>query len=64
MGIFSFFSFIQIINQQDFYSRNMLAWKERNNNNKTPSLLTLSAQTSAKHKHLETDKKKKDFYTF
>lgn len=37
----------------------MLAWKEKNNNNKTPSLLILSAQTLAKHKHLETDKKKR-----
>lgn len=47
------FFFIQILNQQDFYSRNTLAFKK--NNNKPPTIL--STQTLAKHKHLETGNK-------
>lgn len=47
------FFFIQILNQQDFYSRNTLALKK--NNNKPPTIL--STQTLAKHKHLETGNK-------
>lgn len=56
MGIFSFFFFIQILNQQDFYSRNTLALRQKQNKTKKPSLPILITQTLAKHKHLETDK--------
>lgn len=32
---FLFYLFIQILNQQDFYSRNMLALKKKQNQNQT-----------------------------
>lgn len=52
---FLFYLFIQILNQQDFYSRNMLALKK--NKTKTKPLPTiLSTQTLAKYKYPETGK--------